>query len=602
MATVVRDECAVCLESSGVLRTLPQCRHAMHSHCLLRVLAQHASMTGGSKAPCPCCRRLFSWQSCVDNAATATSPGDWSDAEADAETRMAFDEFRRAIRDFKPPAAQRRPCHVSFCCFLLMALGITLVGVATAAAVYTIHPMPPPSSGHRAGSASSSAQRTPSLRECEALLVGGGEPQGSHGSHSDGSGGGDDDASIGADPEALGALAGWALFGGPFGELIGGAMGRWVGEQRRVALAEAERRGACTIEWLTQASRSLDVGRPLHAVSHARKAVRLSDGLAGHATSSMRPHALFTLVRALEAANSGEPTAESQGLLRDTARLGHSSAQVELAERLEVADPASALEWYARGAPGAADGGIAWRRLGVMLLTGIGLEGGAPSYERAADAFETASGLGDAEAAYNLGRMYEWRQTKGTPVPKPADATGDGAGAEKPETSEGAASESAAEDEAVAAEVDALGGSARPNDGEPGGGSDPKAGNAAREKRIHSVEAPTAELAAVRAAAEWREQSLRLYRLAAERGLAIAHPAAARLLLLRAHTGDAQAACAHYMAAAAAHDADSQWELAGLLRDGVGCERDSEAAERWFAAAADNGHPAALARAREAEP
>ena len=51
----------------------------------------------------------------------------------------------------------------------------------------------------------------------------------------------------------------------------------------------------------------------------------------------------------------------------------------------------------------------------------------------------------------------------------------------------------------------------------------------------------------------------------------IAHPAAAPLLLLRAYAGDAQKVCTHYTAAAEADDADSQWELAGLLREGVGC-------------------------------
>ena len=97
---------------------------------------------------------------------------------------------------------------------------------------------------------------------------------------------------------------------------------------------------------------------------------------------------------------------------------------------------------------------------------------------------------------------------------------------------------------------------------------------------------------AANAAARW-------YEIAADRGLVLARANLARLLLEKARTAaERQAACVHLEAAAAAGDADSQWELHENYRLGRGCapRPDDAAARRWLVAAAESSHPGALSR------
>ena len=97
---------------------------------------------------------------------------------------------------------------------------------------------------------------------------------------------------------------------------------------------------------------------------------------------------------------------------------------------------------------------------------------------------------------------------------------------------------------------------------------------------------------AARDAAGW-------YEIAADRGLVLARANLARLLLEKARTAaERQAACVHLEAAAAAGDADSQWELHEDHRLGRGCASrpDEAAARRWLVAAAESSHPGALSR------
>ena len=89
------------------------------------------------------------------------------------------------------------------------------------------------------------------------------------------------------------------------------------------------------------------------------------------------------------------------------------------------------------------------------------------------------------------------------------------------------------------------------------------------------------------------------YEMAADRGLVLARANLARLLLEKARTAaERQVACVHLEAAAAAGDADSQWELHENHRLGRGCASrpDEAAARRWLVAAAESSHPGALSR------
>jgi TPR repeat protein len=97
-----------------------------------------------------------------------------------------------------------------------------------------------------------------------------------------------------------------------------------------------------------------------------------------------------------------------------------------------------------------------------------------------------------------------------------------------------------------------------------------------------------------------RAAALAAYAQAADAGVVLAHAARSRMLFESgADASELKAACAHAQAAAEGGDADSQWTLVALLRDGRrGCARDAAAARRWLEAAARNGHPAALDQLR----
>lgn len=151
--------------------------------------------------------------------------------------------------------------------------------------------------------------------------------------------------------------------------------------------------------------------------------------------------------------------------------------------------------------------------------------------------------MGDADAAFNLGRMHEWKQ-----VQRRGDASA-------LELQREIASEAA-----------------------PGGRSGP--GYSASE--------------AAALARSWKEDAAYWHGVGCERGLTVACAHLGRLLRERGLPGDAATACLQYMRAAGAGDADSQWELVGMLTNGDGCARSLDAAEEWLMRAAQSGHPVAL--------
>ena len=224
---------------------------------------------------------------------------------------------------------------------------------------------------------------------------------------------------------------------------------------------------------------------------------------------------------------------------------GHPHAMCELAHDLESSDLRASIGWYERGAPEAADDGVCWRRLGVLRLTGRASVDGTPEYTGALEAFIAAAcrrelpdgsevdcNRGDADAAYNLGRMLEWRQ------------------------------------------VNAFEGGAE-----------------ALRSRLEAAAPGSVDL--VRPTDEWEDAAaVYFYTVAAERGLVLGRAHLARRL---AERGELAAACSHYTVAAEAGDADSAWELAQMLHEGRGCRQDADAAGSWVVRAAEAGHPAAQA-------
>ena len=182
--------------------------------------------------------------------------------------------------------------------------------------------------------------------------------------------------------------------------------------RRPMAVPAAEGQPAaalCAAEWLELARRSLAAERPQHALAHARKALWAVDAhmdAEPEGAPHLRANILYALALSREAveaaavpataaaaaaaaaasaAVSGATTAECLSLLRltrwtsacesthwlvEAAALGLPAAQVALAKRLEAVDPSASRDYYAKGAAGADDGGEAWRRLGVLQLTG----------------------------------------------------------------------------------------------------------------------------------------------------------------------------------------------------------------------------------------
>ena len=218
----------------------------------------------------------------------------------------------------------------------------------------------------------------------------------------------------------------------------------------------------------------------------------------------------------------------------------------EVAHELEASDLRASIGWYERGAPEATDDGVCLRRLGVLRLTGKASEAGGPDYAGAVVAFAAAAcrlersdnggepvcKRGDADAAYNLGRMLEWRQL--SPF-------------------EGGAEALRSHLEAVAPGSTRLTGSV----------------------------------------GEWEDAAAtHFYALSADRGLVLGRSHLARKLVER---GELVAACSHYTLAAEAGDADSAWEVARMLQKGRGCRRNVSAAAHWLVKAMDAGHPGAQA-------
>lgn len=62
---------------------------------------------------------------------------------------------------------------------------------------------------------------------------------------------------------------------------------------------------------------------------------------------------------------------------------------------------------------------------------------------------------------------------------------------------------------------------------------------------------------------------------------------------LHEQTGEYQQALEYYAALALAGNAEAQFRLAEMYRDGIAVEKNFIAAERWYAAAAEQGHVAA---------
>ena len=224
---------------------------------------------------------------------------------------------------------------------------------------------------------------------------------------------------------------------------------------------------------------------------------------------------------------------------------------------------ADADDWYARGAVHAADGGDAWLRLGELRLQRAALAAEADAsrqlvlgmarehYSAAADAFESSARAGNAHGAYNLGRLYEWRQVS-TVVRRRLD---DKPSSHSEET---------------------------PAQGADGGGSD-------------VVVAADEQSASQMARSKWRDEAIYWYSAAADGGLAVARACLARLISERGSAADRRIACTHYTVAAKGGDADSAFELATMHRLGRGCERDEQIAQQWMSVAAELGHPRAQA-------
>ena len=342
----------------------------------------------------------------------------------------------------------------------------------------------------------------------------------------------------------------------------------------------------CAVEWLRQAQLSFDAARYHHAISHGRKALTYLRPAENEPSIAVtRSTALHLLSRALEAINNDTATPESARLLKEAAESGNANAMSEIAMQLEEGDPAMARVYYERSiAAGIADGGVASRRLGVLRLTGAGATAGAPDYAGASAAFEAGAHAGDADAAYNLGRMFEWRQAKTARMVETAQSSGAQSGEGQPAAP---TSDSAEEGAKTPPQKPSL-------DGAPPTPPHAQAEHS-QENAMLRIHATSEEDAKTRAEDEWRREALHWYAVAVDRGgVPPARFHLARLLLERNHPGDAALACDHFHRASEDGDVDSQWMLALMLRDGRGCDRDAKAAARWLTTAAEAGHPAAM--------
>lgn len=553
-------ECAICLEKLCLPCALP-CNHAFDAHCLMRVLILAASK-GEVNAPCPCCRQPFVRHDLLDRAAGGLEANDPPASQEAFEgavleyERLAAEHARLASGQASDPrphsqvavvialvAAVIGMCSMSPLLFtLLQALG----GVPSVPA--------PPTTPARLNEATQAV----SLRRCEAWRH--------RTSHSASATARQKGAWLRGElqmGEGMGEALGWLVGGWP-GSLLGAQLGNWFVSMELSATPQADATPqGCASEWMRLAVASLAAQRPLHATAHTRSALAAAD-------DALRPQVLMLLHQCIEAAHG--PTTESEAALRQAARAGHVAAQKALALRLEDSDPVEAAAWLERVAPVAVDEGESWRRLGVLRLTGRVSAAASPDnlpnmaaspenlpnmaapsntpnpdYRGAASAFEAAALSGDADGAYNLGRMIEWRQVRASDVASAVSvAGGDG-------------------------------------DGRTGAGGPPLARDHRGMTRDHRE-----------AAAFW-------YEVAAERGLVLGRAHLARVLT---DLGDATA-CKHYTAAAQAGDADSQWALSSMMRRGdclagAGQGVRSEAL-RWAVAAAERRQPEALAWLEETD-
>ena len=248
--------------------------------------------------------------------------------------------------------------------------------------------------------------------------------------------------------------------------------------------------------------------------------------------------------------------------------------------------------------------------IGVLSAGSLSAAALSATYAGASEAFEVAALLGDADGAFNLARMYEWRQvTRSMAVTESSGDSGNG-------SDEGG-----------------------------GGGVGGRHGHG----HLHRVAASTAEAAKeaahgswVDAATYWHGVALDGYtRLRDTERVVVGRYHYAKLcanpnptptpnplthqhasspnflapchsLLQRGGVGDCALGCLHWMRAAHAADADSAWSLSEILYgrsdDGTHsgahrfpCGRDDTEAARYLAVAAQLGHPAAIAAVQTAK-
>ena len=380
-----RGECAVCFEPLRHPRTLPRCGHTMDVHCLILWLANSTHKSDGawsgraSSAPCPCCRAPFRLEDAIDGL-SAESRADPKVVNALAQIRLV-QAGKRALRRQQ----SFRACG-SFTLFLLVvwATAVGCIELLTHWDAMAQH------ARELVGSRSGSTRGGPSAEAPPNLS----------------------NQLANGDPRAVRRCEGWLQgIGPPSLDSEGRDRSQWHA-------GDSELAGSCALGWHQRATRALEDSRAHHAVAHARKALTAA---ASASESALRPLVLYTLARAVGAAGNGfESSSEAEHLLTEAATAGHAEAQILLATRHEEEGRHRlAVEWYERGAAGVGDGGQAWRRLGTLRLTGAPATAFAPAVpidlDGAATAFRAASLAGDAEGAYNLGRMYELGQVS-TPL------------------------------------------------------------------------------------------------------------------------------------------------------------------------------------------
>jgi hypothetical protein len=297
----------------------------------------------------------------------------------------------------------------------------------------------------------------------------------------------------------------------------------------------------CAKAWMEAAERSLAAGRLKHAEHHARGALEASK-FAGPAhsyelQSSALPQAQFLLSRVVRKRGGTHSLSEGVGLLKEAAAEGHAFALCDLMQ-LALEEPI-------------------WDEATHAELLATVVEWTDGTFARTGHTAEPFS-LVDRVCMRHIGlvrlqraRVVDRRQS---PMLFRLAAL-------------------ALEDASEAGDADA-------------------AYTLGRMHEDPSVRPHAFGKTQKNAAASW-------YEIAADRGLVLARANLARLLLEKAHTAaERKAACVHLEAAAAAGDADSQWELHEDHRLGRGCASrpDEAAARRWLVAAAESSHPGALSR------